>query len=64
MDGRKIGEYKADGGKIIDLIIKSSKQKAGSPEDILELPITNGYGEGKLITVGDLTRLKYNQGMT
>ncbi|MES9903891.1 MAG: efflux RND transporter permease subunit, partial [Sedimenticola sp.] len=62
MDGRTIGEYKPDGGKVLDLVIKSGDFAAKSPEDLLAGVIATPYG--KLVRVGDLGQLKYGQGMT
>ncbi|WP_428634386.1 efflux RND transporter permease subunit [Sedimenticola sp.] len=62
MDGRKIGEYKPDGKKVMDLVIKSDDAVESTPEDLLEKTIANRYGE--LVRVGDLAHLTYGQGMT
>lgn len=62
MDGRKIGEYKPDGTKVMDLVIKSAGQSVESPEDILSNVISNPYGS--LVLIGDLVSLDYSQGMT
>jgi HAE1 family hydrophobic/amphiphilic exporter-1 len=62
MDGRKISEYKPDGAKVLDLVIKSGQFKGASPEDLLDAVIANKFG--KLVRVGDLVTLKYDQGMT
>ncbi|MCG8425776.1 MAG: efflux RND transporter permease subunit [Chromatiales bacterium] len=62
MDGRKIGEYKPDGTKVMDLVVKSAGQSVQSPEDILNSTISNAYGS--LVRIGDLVNLDYGQGMT
>ncbi|MCW8882016.1 MAG: efflux RND transporter permease subunit [Sedimenticola sp.] len=62
MDGRKIGEYKPDGKKVMDLVIKSGHTLESNPEDLLERSIANKYGE--LVRVGDLATIQYAQGMT
>jgi len=62
MDGRKIGEYKPDGSKVMDMVVTSGGQKANTPEDLLDKVIASRYGE--LIQVGSLAKLEYGQGMT
>ena len=62
MDGRKVGDYKPDGEKSMDLIVRSASQSAGSPEALLDYLIANPYGE--LVQVRDLVTLQYGQGMT
>ncbi len=62
MDGRKIGEFKPDGEKVLDLIIRSNNDTAEAPEDLLQKVIATPYGE--LIDIGSLASLEYDQGMT
>ncbi|MET0101642.1 MAG: efflux RND transporter permease subunit [Sedimenticola sp.] len=62
MDGRKIGEFKPDGTKVMDMVVKSRSQAVETPEDLLGSVIASPYGS--LITVGDLGSLKYDLGMT
>ncbi len=62
MDGRVIGEYKPEGKKKIDLVLKCSQGEIESPEDIYNSIIINNYGN--LIRVKDVSTLKYSQGMT
>lgn len=62
MDGRKIGEYKPEGDKVIDLVVRSSGTVAQSPETLLDGLIANPFGQ--LIRVGDLARMEYDRGMT
>jgi HAE1 family hydrophobic/amphiphilic exporter-1 len=62
MDGRKIGEYKPDGKKVMDLVIKSGQNGTNTPEDLLQRSIANPYGE--LVRVGDIASIEYAQGMT
>ncbi|MDW7771605.1 MAG: efflux RND transporter permease subunit [Desulfobulbaceae bacterium] len=61
MDGRKIEEYRPEGIKQIDLVLKGSDREFESPEDILNAPIVNSYGN--LIRVGDVASLQYTSGM-
>ncbi|MGB1109582.1 MAG: efflux RND transporter permease subunit [Gammaproteobacteria bacterium] len=62
MDGRKIGEYKPDGEKLMDLVLVGGGDNISTPEDLLNAQIATQYGE--LIRVGDLSQLKYDRGMT
>ena len=62
MDGRKIGEYKPDGSKVMDMVVTSGGQTANTPEELLDKVIASRYGE--LVQIGSLARLEYGQGMT
>ncbi len=61
MDGRKIEEYRPAGVKQVDLVIKGDDLSFQTPEDILNGTIVNSFGN--LIRVGDVSNLKYGQGM-
>jgi HAE1 family hydrophobic/amphiphilic exporter-1 len=61
MDGRKIGEFKPEQEKKIDLVLRSSAGTIKTPEDIADSLITNGYG--RLIRIRDVADLVYGQGM-
>ncbi|MBL0381431.1 MAG: efflux RND transporter permease subunit [Desulfofustis sp. PB-SRB1] len=61
LDGRKIDEYRPEGIKQIDLILKGSDERFATPEDILSAPIANRFGN--LIKVGDVAELVYSEGM-
>ena len=61
MDGRKVEEYRPEGVKRIDLVVKGSDQSFESPEDILNSTIVNNFGN--LIRIGDVADVKYSQGM-
>ena len=61
MDGRKIGEYKPDGEKVMDLAVRSSTGVVTTPEEVLDGLLVNRYGQ--LIRVGDIAALDYSQGM-
>ncbi len=61
MDGRKIDEFRPDGTKQIDLIVKGSDERFASPENILKATIVNHYGD--LIKLGDVADLVYSQSM-
>jgi len=61
MDGRKIGEYKPEQKKKMDLIVMGNQEKVKTPEDIKKSVITNRFGQ--LIRISDISELKYDQGM-
>jgi len=61
MDGRKIGEYKPEQQKKIDLVLRSQASDIKTPEDIAGSLIANGHGD--LIRIGDVSDLVYSQGM-
>ncbi|MES9879895.1 MAG: efflux RND transporter permease subunit [Sedimenticola sp.] len=62
MDGRKIGEYKPEGEKVMDLVIRSGGHRIETPEELLDGIIATPYGS--LVQLGDLVQLEYGQGMT
>ncbi len=62
MDGRKVGEYKPEGAKLMDLVLTSGEGHVKTPEDLLNRLIATPFGE--LVRVDDLARLEYTQGMT
>ncbi len=61
MDGRKIEEYRPEGTKQVDLVLKGENKSVSSPEDILNSTIVNHFGD--LIQVKDVADIVYNQGM-
>ncbi len=61
MDGRKIEEYRPEGIKQVDLVLKGSPDFSSSPEDILNSIVVNGFGD--LIRVRDVADISYGQGM-
>ncbi|MEW6428983.1 MAG: efflux RND transporter permease subunit [Thermodesulfobacteriota bacterium] len=61
MDGRKIDEYRPEGIKQVDLVLKGSGAEFSSPESLLAAPLVNGLG--RLITLGDVARLVHTEGM-
>jgi len=62
MDGRKIDEYRPEGQKQIDLILKGRDSTFNTPEELLNGLIVNR--SGSLIRVADVARAEYGQGMT
>ncbi len=61
MDGRKIDEYRPEGSKQVDLILKGNNDSFDTPENILKATIVNGFGD--LIKVGDVADLVYSESM-
>ena len=61
MDGRKVGEFKPESGKKMDLILRSDQSEIKVPEDIKNSVIANSFGN--LIRIGDIAKLEYDQGM-
>ena len=61
MDGRKIDDYRPEGTKQVDLVLKGDDLHFSSPENILKATIVNSYGN--LIRVGDVADLDYTQSM-
>lgn len=61
MDGRKIEEYRPEGIKQVDLVLKGGDAAVQSPEDIMNSPIVNSFGD--LIRVRDVAGVVYGQGM-
>jgi len=62
MDGRKVEEYRPEGVKQIDLVLKGLDTYAGSPEDILNNTIVNSFGD--LIQIRDVAKIEYSEGMS
>jgi HAE1 family hydrophobic/amphiphilic exporter-1 len=61
MDGRKIGEFKPEQAKKIDLVLRSDDERIQVPEDIAQSLIANHYGQ--LIRIRDVSDIHYSQGM-
>jgi HAE1 family hydrophobic/amphiphilic exporter-1 len=61
MDGRKIEEYRPEGIKQVDLVLKGVASSGKSPEDILDSTIANRFGD--LIRIRDVAGISYGEGM-
>lgn len=61
MDGRKIEEYRPEGIKQVDLVLKGLDASGNSPEDILNSTIANSFGN--LIQIRDVAAISYGEGM-
>ena len=62
MDGRKIGEFKQEGQKKIDLVLKASEHDISTPEKLYNAMITTP--QGKIVPVSSLTKLERTSGIT
>jgi HAE1 family hydrophobic/amphiphilic exporter-1 len=62
MEGRKIGDYKEEGKKKVDLILKSSEQAIKTPEELYNALIAAPVG--KLIPLSSLSELVRTTGIT
>ena len=62
MDGRNIGDFKQEGKKKIDMIIKSAAGEIKTPEDLYHSLLSTP--KGRRVPVSSLARLEYTTGMT
>jgi HAE1 family hydrophobic/amphiphilic exporter-1 len=62
MDGRQIGEFKQEGQKKIDLVLKASEKEISTPERLYDSPIA--IPGGKVVPVSSLSRLERTDGIT
>jgi HAE1 family hydrophobic/amphiphilic exporter-1 len=62
MDGREIGDFKQEGQKKIDLVLKASEREIATPEELYQsLIATPG---GKVVPVSSFSELVRTQGLT
>jgi HAE1 family hydrophobic/amphiphilic exporter-1 len=62
MDGRKVGEFKEEGKKTIDMVLKTDDESIRTPEELYSsLIVTPG---GKAVPVSSLSELVRTTGMT
>ncbi len=62
MDGRKVGEFKQEGQKKIDLVLKASDKDFPTPEELYRALISTP--NGKIVPVSSLARLERSTGVT
>jgi HAE1 family hydrophobic/amphiphilic exporter-1 len=62
MDGRKIGDFKPEGQKKIDLIVRASEEDIPTPEDLYEALVA--IPGGKIVPVSSLATLQRTTGIT
>lgn len=61
MDGRVVGDYKREGKKKIDLILRASDQEISTPQDLYQATLATPTG--KLLPVSSLASLQETTGM-
>jgi HAE1 family hydrophobic/amphiphilic exporter-1 len=62
MDGRKVGEYKQEGKKTIDMVLKTADDSIRTPEELYNALVVTP--EGKVVPVSSLAELVRTTGMT
>ncbi|MCK5286554.1 MAG: efflux RND transporter permease subunit, partial [Thermodesulfovibrionia bacterium] len=62
MDGRKIGDFKQEGKKKIDLVLKASEKDISTPEELYRAMVT--LPGGKIVPVSSLSTLVRTSGIT
>lgn len=61
MDGRVVGDFKQEGKKKIDLILKAADEEIPTPQDLYQATLATP--NGKLVPVSSLSRLQETTGM-
>jgi HAE1 family hydrophobic/amphiphilic exporter-1 len=62
MDGRKIGDFKQEGKKKIDMVLKASEKDISTPEELYRAMVT--LPGGKIVPVSSLSTLVRTSGIT
>jgi HAE1 family hydrophobic/amphiphilic exporter-1 len=62
MDGRKIGDFKQEGKKKIDLVLMASERDISTPEELYDIPIVTPGGN--VVPVSSISRLERTSGIT
>lgn len=62
LDGRRVGDYKPEGEKAIDLVVKSSAEEVDSPEKLYRAMVATPVG--KVVPVSSLAGLERTAGIT
>ncbi len=62
MDGRRISDFKGEGKKKVDLVVKASDSELVRPEQVYDLPIVTS--KGKIIPVSSVSNLISTSGIT
>lgn len=61
MDGAEIGDFKAEGKKKIDLVVKTAESDILTPEQLYNAPLATP--QGKIVPVFNLARMEQTTGM-
>jgi HAE1 family hydrophobic/amphiphilic exporter-1 len=62
MDGRKVGEFKQEGEKKIDLVLMASDKDFSTPEELYRALVATP--KGKIVPISSLARLERSAGVT
>lgn len=62
LDGRKVGEFKQEGQKKIDLVLKASDKDFSTPEELYRALVATP--KGKIVPISSLARLERSTGVT
>jgi HAE1 family hydrophobic/amphiphilic exporter-1 len=62
LDGRKVGDFKEEGRKKIDLVLKAADRDFTTPEQLYEAPVATA--KGKIVPISSLSRLERTTGVT
>jgi len=62
MDGRKVGEFKQEGQKKIDLVLKASDKDFSTPEELYQALIATPGG--KIVPISSFAKLQRSAGVT
>lgn len=62
MEGRKVGEFKQEGQKKIDLVLTAPQSRVSSPEDLFRTQIAAPGGQ--LVPLSNLVRMEQRYGIT
>ncbi|MFQ5442650.1 MAG: efflux RND transporter permease subunit [Thermodesulfobacteriota bacterium] len=62
MDGRKIGDFKAEGRKKIDLVVKTSEEDIGTPEALYHAQVATPAG--RIVPISSLAALERTTGIS
>ncbi|MCG8615589.1 MAG: efflux RND transporter permease subunit [Desulfobacterales bacterium] len=62
MDGRKIDDFRPEGKRQLDLVVKGPQERSATPEALLNTAVVNPFGTP--IRIGDVADLVYTRGMT
>jgi HAE1 family hydrophobic/amphiphilic exporter-1 len=62
MDGRKIGDFKQEGEKKIDLVLKASEEDINTPEELYEALVVSP--KGRIIPVSSIAEFERATGIT
>lgn len=62
MDGREVGEFKQEGEKKIDLVLKASDKDFSTPEELYKALVATP--KGKILPISSLAKLERSTGVT